>query len=97
MTRGNRIVNAGVAALLLAGCASSEKTGGVLVVNEESRVSGCRAVGTVSDDDLGDLQKKAAKLGANTVLLTPQRKAKGGYFGLQEYMTADAYACPGTR
>jgi hypothetical protein len=54
-------------------------------------------VGTVSDDDLGDLQKKAAKLGANTVLLTPQRKTKGGYFGLQDYMTADAYACPGTR
>ena len=94
MKRGNRIVLAGVATLLLAGCASSEKTaGGVLVVSEESRVQGCRAVGTVSDDDLGDLQKKAAKLGANTVLLTPQRKAKGGYFGLQDYMTGDAYAC----
>ena len=97
MKRGNRIILAGVATLLLAGCASSEKTGGVLVVNEESRVSGCRAVGTVSDDDLGDLQKKAAKLGANTVLLTPQRKTKGGYFGLQDYNTADAYACPGTK
>jgi len=97
MKRGNRIILAGVVTLVLGGCASSEKTGGVLVVNEESRVQGCRAVGTVSDDDLGDLQKKAAKLGANTVLLTPQRKAKGGYFGLQDYMTGDAYACPGTK
>ena len=97
MKRGNRIVLAGVAALLLAGCASSEKTTPVLVVNDESRVRGCRAVGTVADDNLEDLQKKAAKLGANTVLLTPQRKTKGGYFGLQDYMTADAYACPGTR
>jgi len=96
MTRGNRIVLAGLSPLLLAGCASSEK-GGVLVVNEESRVQGCRPVGTVADDNLEDLQKKAAKLGANTVLLTPQRKAKGGYFGLQDYSTADAYACPGTK
>jgi hypothetical protein len=97
MMRENRIVLVGLAALFLAGCASSEPTGGVLVVNEESRIQGCRAVGTVSDDDLGDLQKKAAKLGANTVLLTPQRKTKGGYFGLQDYMTGDAYACPGTK
>jgi hypothetical protein len=26
-------------------------------------------------------------------LLTPQRAAKGGYFGLQDYMTADVYKC----
>jgi hypothetical protein len=26
-------------------------------------------------------------------LMTPNRKAKGGYFGLQEYMTADVYRC----
>ena len=45
---------------------------------------------------LDDLQKKAAKLGGNVALMTPQRKTKGGYFGLQDYMTADVYSCQGT-
>jgi hypothetical protein len=27
--------------------------------------------------------------------MTPQRKAKGGYFGLQDYTTADVYQCEG--
>jgi hypothetical protein len=25
--------------------------------------------------------------------MTPERKAKGGYFGMQDYMTADVYRC----
>lgn len=78
------------------GCASPPKPAAVLVVNDESRVRGCRAVGTVADNELEDLQKKAARLGGNVVLLTPQRKAKGGYFGVQDYMTADVYACQGS-
>jgi hypothetical protein len=44
-----------------------------------------------------DLQKKAAELGGNVALMTPQRKVKGGYFGMQEYMTADVYSCDGTK
>jgi hypothetical protein len=52
-------------------------------------------LGTVADNALEDLQKKAAKLGGNVVLLTPQRTAKGGYFGLQDYKTADVYKCEG--
>ena len=44
-----------------------------------------------------DLQKKAAKLGGNVALMTPQRKVKSGYLGLQEYSTADVYLCEGTR
>jgi hypothetical protein len=79
--------------LILGACASPPKPAGVLVVEDESRVRGCRPLGTVSDDVLDDLQKKAARLGGNVALLTPQRKTKGGYFGLQDYMTADVYLC----
>jgi hypothetical protein len=85
--------------LTLTACASPapERPVGVLVVEDPERVRNCRPLGTVSDDDLGDLQRKAARLGADTALLTPQRKSKGGYFGLQDYMTADAYRCEGSR
>jgi|SRR5438094_10606631 hypothetical protein len=91
-----------VCALVLAGCGSSGSTttttpAGVLVVNDESRVRGCRPLGTVADNELDDLQKKAARLGGNVVLMTPQRTSKGGYFGLQEYMTGDAYRCEASR
>ena len=93
------IVCAGLFALAVTGCGSTSTTtsqttpAGVLVVDDASRVSGCRALGTVADNELGDLQKKAAKLGGNVALMTPQRTSKGGYFGLQEYMTADVYRC----
>jgi hypothetical protein len=89
-TRG--IVCASLFALSVAGCASTAPAG-VLVVDDASRVSGCRALGTVADNELEDLQKKAAKLGGNVALMTPQRTSKGGYFGLQDYMTADVYRC----
>jgi hypothetical protein len=69
----------------------------VLVVEDADRVRGCSPLGTVSDDQLEDLQKKAARLGGNVALMTPQRKSKGGYFGLQDYMTADVYRCEGGR
>ena len=81
-------------ALVLAGCASSgPDPGTVRVVQEKDAVRDCKVLGTVSDDNMGDLQKKAAKVGGNTALLTPEREAKGGYFGLQKYMTADVYQC----
>ena len=88
------IMAAALSALLVAGCASTPPPpAGVLVVDDASRVSGCRALGTVADNELDDLQKKAAKLGGNVALMTPQRTSKGGYFGLQDYMTADVYRC----
>jgi len=80
-----------VCLLTLAACASAKPA--VLLVEDEKRVQGCHALGTVSDNEMVDLQKKAAELGGNVALMTPQRKAKGGYFGLQEYMTADVYRC----
>lgn len=91
------IVSACLGALLLAGCASKPTPVAVLVVNDENRVRGCRVLGTVADNELDDLQKKAARLGGNVALLTPERKSKGGYFGLQDYMTADVYLCEGSR
>ena len=95
MTRRRSIMSTCVFALVLAGCASSEQ--GVLLVDNDERVRGCRPLGTVSDNEMEDLQKKAAKLGGNVALMTPQRKAKGGMFGMQEYMTADVYSCQASK
>lgn len=50
------------------------------MVNDANLVSGCRVLGTVADKDVQDLQK-AARLGGNVALTTPQRTAKGGYSG----------------
>ena len=90
-------------ALVLAGCASSAKeiskedANRVRVVKDTSLVRGCQVLGTVADNDFEDLQKRAARLGGNVALLTPERAAKGGYFGLQDYMTADVYRCESAR
>jgi hypothetical protein len=65
----------------------------VRVVSEPEVVRGCQVLGTVADNELEDLQKKAARIGGNVALLTPQRAAKSGYFGLQDYKTADVYKC----
>jgi hypothetical protein len=86
-------VSVWVIALIVAGCASSEQPVRVRIVNDESLVRGCRVIGTVADNELEDLQKKAARVGGNVALMTPQRSSKGGYFGLQDYMTADVYQC----
>lgn len=92
-----RVVRMLPLALFLAGCASSSisdvEAAKVRVVNDAKIVSACKVLGTVSDNELDDLQKKAARLGGDVALLTPERKAKGGYFGLQDYMTADVYRC----
>jgi hypothetical protein len=90
-----------LAALVLAGgCASSGEisradVAKVRVVSETEMVRGCQVLGTVADNELEDLQKKAARLGGNVALMTPQRTTKGGYFGLQDYKTADVYKCQG--
>jgi hypothetical protein len=83
-------------ALVLVGCASSDVVR-VRVVSDAALVRDCQVLGTVADNDMEDLQKKAARVGGNVALLTPERKAKGGYFGLQDYMTADVYKCDAAR
>jgi hypothetical protein len=97
MLRTRPIVWAWLIALGLAACASPATAVRVRVVNDASLVRGCQVLGTVADNELEDLQKKAARLGGNVALLTPERKSKGGYFGLQDYMTADVYQCEGAR
>jgi hypothetical protein len=88
------MASASLVTLVVAGCASTTPPpAGVLVVEDGNRVHGCRVLGTVADNDFTDLQKKAARLGGNVALMTPQRKTKGGYFGLENYMTADVYRC----
>jgi hypothetical protein len=82
--------------MALAACASTPENGGrVRVVQDAGLVRGCQVIGTVSDNVLEDLQKKAARVGGNVVLLTPERTAKGGAFGTEDYMTADVYKCEG--
>ena len=97
MTTTRIIRWAGLAALLLAGCASAPEPGRVRIVNDANLVRDCKVIGTVSDNNMEDLQKKAARVGGNAVLLTPEREAKGGFFGLEKYQTADVYQCDGTK
>ena len=93
------VASAWLAALvLMGGCASSGETSKieasrVRVVTDMEMVRGCQVIGTVADNEMEDLQKKAARAGGNVALLTPQRKAKGGFFGVQDYQTADVYKC----
>jgi len=99
--RTTRMTLVWLPALMLAGgCASTGESAKieaakVRVVSDTDQVRGCQVLGTVADNEIEDLQKKAARLGGNVALLTPQRSAKGGYFGLQDYKTADVYKCEG--
>lgn len=88
--------------VVLAGCASGPdisdvEAAKVRVVTAADMVRGCEMLGTVADNALDDLQRKAARLGGNTALLTPDRKFKGGWFGVEDYKTADVYRCGGTQ
>ena len=67
------------------------------VVNDPALVRAGKVIGTVSDNELQDFQKKASRIGGNTVLMTPEREAKGGYFGLQKYATAEVHQCDGPK
>ena len=102
-TRRTALIWTAALVLVLAGGASSSganskpEAARVRVVSDANLVGGCHVLGTVADNEFEDLQKKAARLGGNVALLTPQRVAKGGYFGLQDYMTADVYRCESAR
>jgi hypothetical protein len=65
----------------------------VRVVSDAQYVRDCERVGTVADNEMEDLQKKAARIGGDVALMTPERRAKGGFFGMQDYETADVYRC----
>jgi outer membrane lipoprotein SlyB len=90
-----------VMALALAGCASQEervRAASVRVVKDADVVRGCQPIGSVTDDDIQDLQKKAARLGGDVPLVTLQSQRGGGSgpaysFGSSTYTTAEVYRC----
>ncbi len=105
-----RIVSTWLTALVLVGCASSSKdiskaeAARVRIVNNADVVRGCQPVGSVTDDDMQDLQKKAARLGGDIALVTLQSQgaraafgAYGGGFSVRTYTTAEVYQCGGSR
>jgi hypothetical protein len=76
----------------------------VRIVNNADAVRGCQPIGSVTDDDIQDLQKKAARLGGDVALVTMQSQgarggfgAYGGGFRMATYTTAEVYRCEGAR
>ena len=72
----------------------------VRVVSSQDVVRGCEPIGSVTDDDIQDLQKKAARLGGDVALVTLQSQgARGGFgrggggFRYSTYTTAEVYRC----
>ena len=87
-----------------AGCASTSeeraRAARVRIVNNGDAVRGCQPIGSVTDDDIQDLQKKAARLGGDVALVTMQTQgskggfnAYGGAFRSSTYTTAEVYRC----
>jgi hypothetical protein len=93
-----------VMALALAGCASSSPeeraaAARVRVVKDADAVRGCQPLGSVTDDDIQDLQKKAARMGGDVAFVTLQSQRAGGgggAFRYSTYTTAEVYRCGGT-
>jgi len=93
-----------VMALALAGCASrtprwsSEEraqAATVRVVKDADVVRGCQPIGSVTDDDIQDLQKKVARMGGDAALVTLQSQRAaggGGAFRYSTYTTAEGTA-----
>jgi hypothetical protein len=80
--------------LALAACASTSpeeraRAARVRVVKDADAVRGCEAIGSVTDDDIQDLQIKAARLGGNVALVTLQSSG----FRFRTYTTAEVYRC----
>jgi len=98
-----------VVVVLIMGCASMSdeeraRAARVRIVNNADAVRGCQPIGSVTDDDIQDLQRKAARLGGDVALVTLQSQgAKGGFggsaggFRFVTYTTAEVYKCEGAR
>jgi hypothetical protein len=90
-------------ALALAGCASTSseertRAAKVRIVKDADAVRGCDPLGSVTDDDIQDLQLKASRLGANMALVILQSPGtRGPYSGFRTYTTADVYRCGSAR
>jgi hypothetical protein len=93
-----QVVAAVLIALALVGCAITEeeraRIARVRVIKTPDAVRGCESLGSVTDDEIRDLQKKAARLGGDTALVIlqqPQGRPYGG--GFRTYTTAEVYRC----
>jgi starvation-inducible outer membrane lipoprotein len=101
----------GMVLMLSAACASTPhsdadkaRVARVRVVNSTEFVRGCQPIGSVTDDDIEDLQKKAARLGGDVAVVTLQQQrtgasfgAYGGAFRMRTYTTAEVYRCSGAQ
>jgi len=104
MTAKQTAATVAVMALALAGCASTSPeeraaAARVRVVKDADAVRSCQAIGSVTDDDIQDLQKKAARIGGGVALVTLQSQRAGGgggAFRYSTYTTAEVYRCGGT-
>jgi hypothetical protein len=89
--------------LAIAGCASTSseergRAGKVRVVKDADAVRGCQPIGSVTDDDIQDLQIKALRLGGDVALVTFQSQRRGASgpafsYGSSTYTTAEVYRC----
>ena len=98
------IASVGVLAVAFTGCASTSeeeraRIARVRIVNNAEAVRGCHQIGSVTDEDMQDLQKKAARLGGDVALVTVQSQSRGtfgtygGGYGVRTYTTAEVYQC----
>jgi len=101
-----KALTVGLLAVVLAGCAFSspeerEPAARARVVTDANAVRGCQPLGSVTDDEIQDLQKKAARLGGDAALVTLQSQRAGvggwGAFRYSTYTTAEVYRCGGGR
>jgi len=83
-------------AAVVFGCAAPTSTAApdVRIVHSARDVEACELVGNVSDDDLDDLVKKAAKKGGTHVLIAGSSTKFSFPFPPRQVMNAQAYRCP---
>jgi starvation-inducible outer membrane lipoprotein len=106
MTAKRKAAAVALMALVLAGCASTSpeeraRAASVRIVKDADAVRGCHPIGSVTDDDMEDLQKKAARMGGDVALVTLQSQRGGGSgpalrYGSSTYTTAEVYRCGGS-
>src|SRR5262245_44525 len=98
---GSSLASAVLIAVILTSCASTSKedekarASKVRIVTDRAIVNGCQAIGSVTDDDIADLQTKVLRLGGDVGLVTKSHGARGAFgsyasaFGSRTYTTVD--------
>ena len=96
-------------AMTFAACASMSeeeraRSARVKIVTSADVVRECQPLGSVTEDDMQDLQRRAARLGGDVALVTSQLQGAKGRFSAYgggsryvTYTTAEVYRCEGAR